>query len=73
MQRRESVAAGDGGIGGFRGCSCAVEVAGDHGVDGGIDRLDAGDAAFQQFGGGELFRPDQAAGFDGCQVTGVGH
>ena len=67
------VAAGDGGVGGLGGGAGAVEIAGDHGVDGVVDGFDAGDAAFQEFGGGELLGADQAAGFDGGQVTGFGH
>ena len=67
------VAARDGGVGLLGGGAGAGEIARGDGVHRVVDRLDAGDAAFQQFGGGEALLPDQAAGFDGGQVAGFGH
>ena len=59
VQRRQGIAAQHRRV----GCLCAgtgaVEVARHHGVDGMIDRLDPGDAAFQQFARRQTFRADQ--------------
>ena len=60
VQWRQIVAARHGRIGCLRGNARAIEVARDHGVDGMVHRLDAGDAAFQQFARRKLLLPDQA-------------
>ena len=73
VQRRQAVPLHDGLLGRLRGQAGAAEIAGGDGVHGVVDRLDAGDTAFQQFDGGEALPPDLAAGFEGWEVAGFGH
>ena len=51
----------------------ALEIAGRDGVDGGVDRLDPGDAALQQLDRREPLGADQPPGLDGGEVAGFGH
>ena len=60
-------------IGLFRARAGTGVIARDHGVDGVVDRLDAGDAAFQKFAGGEFFQADEFARINGVEVAGFGH
>ena len=73
VQRRQVVAARHRRIGGLGGSAGAVEVARHHGVHRVVHRFDAGDAACQQFGRGQLLLPDQPAGGNGGEVAGFGH
>ena len=51
----------------------AIEIARNHGVDRRVDRLCPGDAGLGQFYGRQLAPADELAGFNRCQVCGVGH
>ena len=73
VQRRQLVAVDDRLVRLTGRRSGSGEVTGGDGVDRGVHRLDAGDAAFQQFAWGEAFGADQAAGLDGGQVAGFSH
>jgi len=73
MERAKRVTAHHGNFGGAGGGAGSREVPGREGVHGGVDGLDAGDAALDEIHGGEGLGADEAAGLDGGQVTGFGH
>jgi hypothetical protein len=73
VQWREFLAACHCRIGGLRGGAGAIEVACDHGIDGAVHRLNAGDAAFQEFARRQLLLSDQAACNDSGEVAGFIH
>ena len=73
MQRRQVITAHHRCVRRARDAAGGSKVADDHGVDGVIDRLGAGNTAFQQFRWGKLLCPDHAPSLDGGQVTRFGH
>ena len=73
MERRQGVAAHDGGLGGPRLGARAVVARRDHRVDVRVPALDAADAGLDQLDGGQAPGADQPARLDGGEITGLGH
>ena len=73
MQRAQFIAAHHGRFGFLRGAAGPVLIQGHHGIHRMVHLANALQAAFQQFNRGKLAPPDQAARFNGGQVTRLGH